>query len=78
MAEPCKNLMQHAALQPALQVKIGGGMAEWDSDGGLLQPRPGERGPKGCYFFRVHGFMKERNRNIVKPAVCDITRNLIL
>ena len=78
MADCGKNLMQHAALKPALQAEIGGGMAERNADGGFLQPRLGEGSPKGRYFFHVHGFMKERNRNIVKRAARDIVRNLIL
>jgi hypothetical protein len=32
MAGPCENLMQHAALQPALQAEIGGGMTERNAD----------------------------------------------
>ncbi len=32
MAGPCENLMQHTALQPALQAEIGGGMAERKAD----------------------------------------------
>ncbi len=73
-----ENLMQHAAFKPALQAKISGGVAERDADGDSLQSRLGEGGPKSRYFFRAHGFMKERNRNIVKHAVRDMVRNLIL
>jgi hypothetical protein len=32
MAGPCENLMQHTALQPALQAEIGCGMAERKAD----------------------------------------------
>ena len=72
MADRGENLMQHAALKPALQAKIGGGVAERNADGGFLQSRLGEGGPKGRYFFPVHGFIKERNRNTVKRAVRDM------
>ncbi len=78
MANCGKNLMQHATLKPALQAKIGGGVAQRNADGGFRQSRPGEGRPKGCYFFHAHGFMKEQNRNIVKQAVRDRIRNLIL
>lgn len=77
MTNCSKNLMQHATLKPALQAKIGGSVTQRNADGGFLQPRPGEGGPEGRYFFHAHGFMKERNKNIVKRVLRDSFRNLI-
>ena len=55
MANCRENLMQHAALKPALQAEIGGGVAERNADGCFLQSRLGEGSPKGRYLFRAHG-----------------------
>ena len=76
MAGPCENLMQYAALKPALQAEIGGGMAERNADCGFRQPRPGKGGPEGRYGVGVHGMRKEQNRNTVKQTVRDRFRNL--
>lgn len=78
MADCGKNFMQHAALKPALQAEIGGGMAERNADCGLLQSRPGEGSPEGRYFVAVHETRKEQNRNTVKQTMRDCYRNLKL
>jgi acyl-CoA reductase-like NAD-dependent aldehyde dehydrogenase len=58
--------------------EIGGGMAERKADRGLLQSRPGKGSPEGRYGVAVHGKRKEQNRNTVKRAVRENSRNLIL
>jgi hypothetical protein len=50
-------------------------VAQRNARGSFFQSRLCKGSSKGRYFFRAHGFMKERNENIVKQVVRDRIRN---